>query len=119
MYFKKSLIVLCFFLPAASFATEWTDDTKSKMVEGCVDSITENVVADYKKSSGLSASDSIPAEVQEGLDREIVPELEKTCTCTIDRVAAEHSYEEVESDISIMQRAGASMGTPEGCPLNI
>ena len=119
MYFKKSLIVLFFFLPFTSFAADWTDETKSKMVDGCVDSITENVVADYKKSSGLSASDPLPAEVQEGLDREIVPELEKTCTCTIDRVAAEHSYEEVESDISIMQRAGASIDTPEGCPLNI
>lgn len=119
MCFKKSLIVLCFLLPVVSYAAEWTDDTKSKMVEGCADSIVENIVADYKKSSGLSESDPLPAEVQQGLDREIVPELEKTCTCTIDKVAAEHSYDEVESDISIMQRAGASIGTPEGCPLNI
>ncbi len=89
------------------------------MIDGCVDSIIENIVVDYKKLSGLSVSDSLPTEVQEGLDREIVPELVKTCTCTIDNVAAEHSYEEIESDISIMQRAGASIGTPEGCPLNI
>lgn len=122
MRFKNSLIVLSIVVPLVSYAGDdsgWTDNTRSKMVEGCTDSIIENVVATYKKQSGLSASAALPAEVQKGLEEEIIPEVRKTCVCTVEKVEAEHTYKEVESDISIMQRAGASIGTPEGCPLNI
>ena len=122
MNLNKTVVTLSILFPLASYAaddTGWTDETRSKMVQGCVDSISENVVASYKQQSGLSASDPLPAEVQEGLEREVIPELEKTCICTIEKVEAEHSYQEVESDVSILQRAGASIDTPEGCPLNI
>ena len=97
----------------------WTDDKREKMVMGCMDSIVENVVSAYKQQSGLSPSDSLSKEVQEGLDSAIVPEVEKTCKCTIDKVEAEHTYDEIEGDITIMQRAGASIDTPEGCKLDI
>lgn len=121
MTLKKTLTVLAVVFPLFSYAADsgWTEEYQSRMVSGCVDSIKENVVANYKQQAGLSESDPLPPEVQTGLDQEIVPELEKTCTCTIDRVVAEHSYVEVEKDLSILQRAGASIGTPEGCPLNL
>ncbi len=122
MNLKKIVVTLSILLPLVSYAaddTGWTDGIRSKMVQGCVDSITENVVTAYKQQSGLSASDPLPVEVQEGLEGEVIPELEKTCICTIEKVEAEHSYQEVESDVSILQRAGASIDTPEGCPLNI
>ncbi|GEM_PF-5126074 len=122
MILKKCLTILVTVMPLvvhAAIGSGWTDETRSTMISGCVDSITKSMIATYRQQAGLSESDPLPENVQQGVQREIIPELRKTCTCTIDRIIEKHTYQEVEDDLSILKRAGASIGSPNGCPLNL
>lgn len=117
-------VVTLFFFSLSAVATAggqpgWSGKTKSEMVSGCVAAITKNVVTQVRQQSGLKSTEPLSPEIQEALDTQFVPEFKKACTCTVDNIAAEHSYAEVERDDGILKRAAALIGSPQGCPMNL
>jgi len=97
----------------------WSESLKQEMVAGCVASLKEAVSADVRTELGLGASEALPPETQQVLNDEFVPEFEKACDCTIDRVAEQHSYEAVANNPDLLSQEAARVGTPEGCPLDL
>lgn len=97
----------------------WSEALKRDMVSGCVTSLRDATAAEVRKELGLGASEPLPAETQQVLDNEFVPEFEKACDCTIDRVAEQHSYAEVTKTPELVSQEAARVGTPEGCPLDL
>jgi len=97
----------------------WTESLKREMVAGCVTSLKDAVSADVRTELGLGASEALPPETQQVLNTEFVPEFEKACDCTIDRVAEQHRYDAVANNPDLLREEAARVGTPEGCPLEL
>ncbi len=122
MYTRIALfIALISFAPAAISASKagWSASIKSDMAAGCVKSLTKNVVAGARQQAGIAPSEPLPAEMQNALDTQFVPEFKKACACTVDNVASKHDYNELDADPGILMRAAALIGSPKGCPLDI
>ena len=97
----------------------WSKNLQSEVVNGCVGSLKDAVTMSTRQQLGLQASEPLPEETRKTLESDMVPEFRKTCSCTVERVAERHSYQEVQSNPALLEQEAAKVGKPGGCPLNL
>ncbi len=121
-YTAGALLTLMAALPTAVLAqaaSPWPEGTQDAMVEECVTSLTDSVVAESKQQAGLEADAPLPDEMRQALDNQFIPQFQNTCGCVIGRLAERHSYDEVQNNPDLARDEANKVGTPGGCPLNL
>jgi hypothetical protein len=120
--FKRVLISFCCALPflaPVATAQDWSEEVKSDMVVGCVSTLRQNVVVEARGELGLGPDDPLPQELNAVLEKDFMPGFQNACRCTVDRVAEQYSYEEVQRNPELLRREAQLVDTAQGCPLNI
>jgi len=73
----------------------WTSELIEIATGGCVYGMLKTTLEDYKQR-GLEKGHQVPTYEIEKVKQLIFPLVEKTCKCTMERVAQKWSYDEIE-----------------------